>query len=66
MISNTDTGVTLLLQESGSVVANGPAILAIPPETSIRYDTSGDYSLNNGGAVINAIVSEIYSVIAAT
>jgi len=65
IISNLDTGVTMLLQESGSLVANGPAVAGIQPATSLRYDSSGDFSLNIGGAVINAVVSEIYTVIAA-
>lgn len=65
VISNTDTGVTLLLQKAGSVVANGPAVMSIFPATSIRIDMSGNYCLNLGGANINAIVSEIYSALAA-
>jgi len=65
IVSNLDTGVTLLLQESGSVISNGPAICGIQPATAFRYDASGDYSINNGGGNINAIVSEIYTVIAA-
>lgn len=63
VISNTDGGVTLFLQKKGSIVANGPSIAAIFPLTSIRLDASGDYALNTGGGVINALVSEIYSAI---
>lgn len=66
IICNTDSGVTLLLQESGSVVANGPAIAAIQPLFSLNYPASGDYSLSVGGANINAIVSEIYRAIPKT
>lgn len=63
IISNVDTGVTLLLQKADSVVSNGPAVAAIFPSTSIRYDASGDYRLHLGGANINALVSEIYASI---
>jgi len=66
IICNTDTGVTLLLQEAGSIVANGPAIAAIQPTFSLNYPASGDYSLSLGGANINAIVSEIYRAIPKT
>lgn len=63
IISNTDTGVTLLLQKANSVIAGGPAIGAIFPQTSFRLETSGDYRLHLGGANINAVVSEIYKSI---
>jgi hypothetical protein len=60
VIANTDAGVTLLVQQFGSVVANGPAIGAVPPLTSWQLATSGDYTLHLGGAMINAIVAEVY------
>jgi hypothetical protein len=66
VISNVDSGVTLLLQKANSVIASGPAIVAIFPLTSIRLDVSGNYVLHLGGANINAIVSELYQAIAAT
>lgn len=63
IVCNTDSGVTLLLQKANSVVANGPAIAAIYPLTSLNYPVEGDYRLHLGGANINAVVSEIYSAI---
>lgn len=65
VISNTDSGTTILVQKAGSAVANGPAVAAVFPLTSIRLDISGNYRLNIGGGNINAIVSEIYQAIAA-
>lgn len=64
-VFNPDAGVTLLLQESGSIVSNGPAVAIIYPQTSLRYAASGDYSLNVGGGNINAVVSELYEAIPA-
>jgi hypothetical protein len=64
-ISNLDNGVTLLLQKAGSVIANGPAVAGIQPVTTYRWEASGNYSLNNGGGNINAVVADIYTVIAA-
>lgn len=66
LVFNADTGVTLLLQKAGSVVSNGVAAGIIYPVTSIRFDFSGNYCLNVGGGMINAIVSEIYHCIPAT
>jgi hypothetical protein len=66
IVCNTDGGVDLLLQESGSVVANGPAIAAIYAKTSLRLDVAGDYSLSVGGGNINAVVSELYQAIPKT
>lgn len=60
IICNVDSGVTLLLQKAGSAVANGPAVAAIYPLTSLNYPASGNYSLSVGGGNINAIASEIY------
>lgn len=62
-IGNPDSGVTLLLQAEGAATASGPSVLPIYPQTSLRLDISGNYSLDLGGATINAIVSEIYNVI---
>jgi len=66
LVFNAAAGVTLLLQEAGSVVANGPAVGIIYPVTSIRFDFGGNYTLNTGGGNIDAIVSEIYHAIPAT
>lgn len=66
IISNTDGGVDLLLQESGSAVSNGPAIAAIFAKTSLRLEVAGDYSLSVGGGNINAVVSELYQAIPKT
>src|SRR5882757_170250 len=62
-ISNVDGGVTYLLQKSGSVVANGPAVIAIFPTTTLRLPYSGNYTLNVGGGNINVIASEGYIAI---
>lgn len=66
LISNIDAGVTLLVQKAGSVVANGPAIAFVPPLTAIELNVSGNYRLSVGGGNVNAIVSEIYTALAAT
>jgi len=66
VISNTSTGVVLLLQEAGSVVANGPAIAAIQPATAFRLEVSGDYTINVGGGNIDAVVSELYQALMKT
>lgn len=60
IVSNTDTGAVILVQQAGSVVANGPAVAAIQPATSIRLDYAGNFSLCVGGGNVNAIVSEAY------
>lgn len=65
IICNIDSGTTILVQKAGSVVSNGPSVAAVQPSTSLRLDISGNYRLNIGGGNINAIVSEIYQVIAA-
>lgn len=65
-IFNPDPGVTLLLQLSGSAVANGRAVAVIYPLTSLRYAAAGNYSLSVGGGNINAIVSELYNALPAT
>ncbi|MDE2020069.1 MAG: hypothetical protein KGJ13_07025 [Patescibacteria group bacterium] len=62
-VFNLDTGITLLLQKSGSLVSNGPAVGAIYPGSPIKFEYAGDYTLNLGGSNINAIVSEIYLAI---
>lgn len=66
IVSNMDGGIDLLLQESGSVVSNGPAIAGIFAKTSLRLDVAGDYSLSVGGGNINAVVSELYQAIPKT
>jgi hypothetical protein len=63
LVFNADSGVTLLLQKAGSVVANGPAVGIIYPLTPVRFDFSGNYCLSVGGGPVNAIVSEIYQCI---
>ncbi len=66
VIANTDAGVTLLLQNAATLVANGPSICAVYPQTTLRLDVSGNYRLSTGGgANINAIVSELYNAIPA-
>jgi hypothetical protein len=65
IISDTDTGVTFLLQKSGASTASGEAVCAIFPQTSIRMDIAGDYSMDLGGANLNCLVSEIYNALAA-
>lgn len=65
-IFNPDAGVTLLVQHAATVVANGPAIAVVYPETSLRLNVSGNYRLNTGGGNINAIVSEFYNAIPTT
>lgn len=60
IVSNTDTGTTLLVQKAGASTSSGPAIAAVFPETSIRLDVAGDYALSLGGAPINALVSDYY------
>lgn len=59
-VFNVSTGTTLLLQKFASTVSNGPAVAAIYPQTSVRIDASGNYSMSVGGGVIPAIVSELY------
>lgn len=66
LVSNPDTGVTFNVQHAGSVIAGGPAIISVPPQTAVRLDIAGDYSLNLGGSNINALVSEIYAAIPKT
>lgn len=66
VISNLDTGVTVLVQKSGAVTANGDAIAAVFPLTSWQEPLSGNYSLNVGGGNINCLVHEIYQAITPT
>lgn len=63
IISNLDTGVTLLLQAAGASTASGPAVLMSPPGLPVSHSSSGNFSINVGGGAINAIVSEIYQAI---
>ena len=64
LISNLDAGVVLLVQKTGGTGASA-AILAVQPLTDRAIPVSGNYTLNNGGGVVNAIVSEIYAAIPA-
>jgi hypothetical protein len=63
LVFNTDPGATLLLQKAGTVIGTGVAVGVIYPNTPIRFDFSGNYALNLGGAPVPAIVSEIYQAI---
>lgn len=63
IICNTDTGVTLLLHKAGATLAGDPAVAAVFPTTSLRYDASGHFSLTTGGGNLNCIVSELYNAI---
>lgn len=65
-IFNVDTGIVYLIQKFGSVVANGPAIGAVYPQTTLRLPESGNYCINVGGANINVIVSEVYQALPKT
>lgn len=59
-VFNPDTGITLLLQKAGANTSSGPAVAVIYPQTTLRYPSSGNFSLSLAGATINAIVSDIY------
>lgn len=61
IVSNLDTGATLLLQNT----ALTKSVAAIFPVTSLRLDTAGNFKINSGSN-INAVASEIYQAIAAT
>ena len=63
LVFNTDNGVSLIMHKAGASTAGAPGIGAIFPQTAIRFDCGGDYSLSTGGGNINAIVSEIYQAI---
>jgi hypothetical protein len=63
LVFNTDAGVTLLVQRAGSAIPNGPAVGAVYPQTSVRLDCAGDFSLSTGGGNINCVVSELYNAI---
>lgn len=63
IISNTDSGVTLLLHGPGATLSSDPAVAAVFPTTSLRYDAAGDFSLTVGGGNINCVVSELYNAI---
>ena len=65
LISNLDSGVVLLVQKTGGT-GSSAAILAVQPLTDRAIPVSGNYTLNNGGAAVNAIVSEIYLAIPAS
>ena len=67
LVFNLDGSAVYLLQKKGATTVSGVATGAIYPLTPIRFDFSGDYCITTGslGANINAVVSEIYSAIAA-
>jgi hypothetical protein len=60
LVFNADSGATLLLQSANATTGSGVAVGLIQPLTSLRFDFGGNYRLTNGGATVNAIVSEIY------
>jgi hypothetical protein len=65
---NADAGVTLFLQKftpAGGSPAD-PAIGIVYPLTPIKFEFSGNYRFDLGGATINAIVNEIYNAIPST
>lgn len=66
VICNTDPGATYLLQKSGATGPAAPAVAAIFPLTSFIEQISGDYTLNVGGAGMNAIAHEVYQAIPQT
>jgi hypothetical protein len=65
-VYNPDGSTTLLLQKAGALSNAGPAIGVVYPTTTLQLNVSGNYSLNAGGGPINAIVSEIYTSLAAS
>lgn len=66
IVTNVSAGDTYLLQEYDSNVSNGPAIGAVGPGFPLNFPTTGDYTVNAGGGVIEAIVSEIYQALPKT
>ena len=65
VISNVDTATIQYLRKLGGAPGD-PAVLAVQPTFSASLPLQGDYSINNGGGVINAVVSEIYNAILPT
>ena len=63
LVFNVDSGTTINLQKAGSTSSSGVAVGVSFPLTPTRFDFSGDYCFNLGGAPINLIVSEIYNSI---
>ncbi len=66
LIGNPDSATTILVQKKAAAGASGPSIIPVYPLTSVNLPISGDYCLNVGGGMINAIVSEIYQAIKQT
>lgn len=67
LIFNLDTGNSYLLQKAGASTGTGPAVASIPPAPlPLQLQFSGNYTIDNNGANINMIVSEIYSAIPAS
>jgi len=64
LIFNVDTGATFLVQKLGATDSSAPAVAAVYPQTSLRLDVSGDYTIQAGGGNINLVVSEIYAAVA--
>lgn len=65
LVFNPDTGVTLFVQAKGAATSSGPAVGVVYPQTSLNLPITGDYAISVGGGAINAIVSEIYTALAA-
>jgi hypothetical protein len=65
LVGNPDPGATILLQKAGATGATGVAVAMVPPQTTLRFDAAGDYSIDGGGSNLNLIVSEIYQAFAA-
>src|SRR5271166_5142655 len=64
LISNLSAGSYLLGGDSPTGASTGTAIGIIPPTpVPVRYDISGNYTINTGGGAVNMIVSEVYSSI---
>ena len=64
LVFNLDTGVTAKLFKVGGSGVSPAGGIIYPAPLPIRFDFSGDFDINLGGAAINMIVSEIYSAFA--
>lgn len=67
LISNFSSGTYNLGGYSPIGASTGTSIGIIPPApTPVRYDVSGNFTIQTGGTPVNMVVSEIYSCIAGT
>jgi hypothetical protein len=64
LVFNLDHADVYFVQKYGAVNAGDPSVGAVQPLTPVRFDFSGDYTIQQAAA-INAIVSEIYAAIPA-